>query len=92
MASTSPVDNQQTLLPSSSPATLSPPAPTSAAPDHGGEATHQWVPAGLGSPIDPEDINGWFSARWASTATPMSQQELLAKVASLSFSSHISKS
>eukprot|EP00971_Amphidinium_carterae_P193183 3833913-Amphidinium_carterae.1 len=90
MASTSPRDNQQTLLPSGSPATLSPPAPAAAAaPDRGGEDTHQWVPAGLGA---PDDINGWFSAPWAPTATPMSQQELLSKVASLSFSSHISKS
>eukprot|EP00971_Amphidinium_carterae_P324618 6451610-Amphidinium_carterae.1 len=63
MASTSPRDNQQTLLPTGSPTTLSPPsaAPPSASapgPDHGGEATHQWVPAGLGSPVDPDDING----------------------------------
>eukprot|EP00971_Amphidinium_carterae_P313545 6231529-Amphidinium_carterae.1 len=46
MASTSPRDNQQTLLPSGSPATLSP--PSQPASDHGGEATHQWIPAGLG--------------------------------------------
>eukprot|EP00971_Amphidinium_carterae_P245990 4885837-Amphidinium_carterae.1 len=97
MASTSPRDNQQTLLPSGSPATLSPPSASSVPgatpePDHGGEATHQWIPAGAGSPVDPSDINGWFSAPWSSTASPMTQQEMLAKVASMSFSSHISQS
>eukprot|EP00971_Amphidinium_carterae_P131936 2613281-Amphidinium_carterae.1 len=88
MSSTSPRD-QQRLVPTGSPAPLT--APTASA-DHGGEATHQWVPAGMGTPVDPDDINKWFSAPWASTATSMSQQELLSKAASLSFSSHISKS
>eukprot|EP00971_Amphidinium_carterae_P074874 1479627-Amphidinium_carterae.2 len=99
MASTSPRDNQQTLLPAGSPATLSPAdaptaAPASAAPptDHGGEATHQWVPAGLGMPSDPDSINGWLSAPWSSTAPAMEQQEILSKIASMSFSSHIMQS
>eukprot|EP00971_Amphidinium_carterae_P187121 3713978-Amphidinium_carterae.1 len=46
----------------------------------------------MGTPMNPDDINGWFSAPWGSTASSMTQQELLSKVASLSFSSHISKS
>eukprot|EP00971_Amphidinium_carterae_P238256 4729870-Amphidinium_carterae.1 len=95
MASTSPRASQQTLLTSGSPATLSPaPTATPAAPatDHGGEATHQWVPAGAGTPMDPADINGWMSAPWSATATSWQQQEILAKVASMSFSSHISQS
>eukprot|EP00971_Amphidinium_carterae_P044683 878999-Amphidinium_carterae.1 len=58
MASTSPRDNQQTLLPSGSPATLAPPSAPPSAADHGGEATHQWIPAGMGAPVDPDDING----------------------------------
>eukprot|EP00971_Amphidinium_carterae_P238601 4736426-Amphidinium_carterae.1 len=61
MASTSPT-SQQRLLPARSPASLSPPTATASAADHGGEATHQWVPAGMGAPVDPDDINGWFSA------------------------------
>eukprot|EP00971_Amphidinium_carterae_P167937 3327242-Amphidinium_carterae.1 len=82
MASTSPRAEQQTLLPSGSPATLSPAAPaTPAVPttDHGGEATHQWIPAGSGTPMDPSDTNGWMSAPWSATATPWQQQEMLAK-------------
>eukprot|EP00971_Amphidinium_carterae_P221238 4392250-Amphidinium_carterae.1 len=86
--------NPQQRATEGSPATLSPPSapPSAPAADHGGEETHQWVPAGIGAPVDPDDINGWFSAPWSSSATPMTQQELLSKVASLSFSSHISRS
>eukprot|EP00971_Amphidinium_carterae_P240697 4778303-Amphidinium_carterae.1 len=90
MTSTSPREHQQTLLPTGSPATLSPSAIPE--PDHGGEATHQWVPAGFGKPINPDATNGWFAAPWSSTATPMKHDEMMAKVASMSFSSHISQS
>eukprot|EP00971_Amphidinium_carterae_P063239 1251471-Amphidinium_carterae.1 len=85
-SATSPRD-QQRLLPTGSAAPLA--APTT---DHGGEATHQWIPAGMGTAADPEGDNRWMGMPWSSTTSSMSQQELSSKAASLSFSSHITKS
>eukprot|EP00971_Amphidinium_carterae_P224608 4455771-Amphidinium_carterae.1 len=58
-------------------------------PDHGGESTHQWIPAGdFTSPIDPE-ATGWHTMPYTSTASKMDQETVLSKAASLAWSTHI---
>eukprot|EP00971_Amphidinium_carterae_P080171 1586503-Amphidinium_carterae.1 len=58
-------------------------------PDHGGESTHRWVPAGeFSAPIDPE-ATGWHSMPFTSTSSKMDQSTLLSKAASLAWSTHI---